>query len=265
MDGPLVVGPWGLAGAASLLVLNGALSIWLGLGIEKRVAVGALRTTVQLLLLGFVLVPIFGWKNPWLVGAWCLAMVGGAAYEAQRRSKRTVRGLGRSTFISLLLGGGLCAVLGAGVFVGVKPWWEPRYLIPLLGMVLGNSMTGIALGVDRCLAELDEGAEKVEFAIAFGANYWEAVRPVASESIRTALIPILNTMAVVGLVQIPGMMTGQILGGTAPDLAARYQILIIFLIAAATALAAAGTILAVLRLSFDELGRLRRERIVVRT
>ncbi|MBU1897720.1 ABC transporter permease, partial [Myxococcota bacterium] len=80
-------------------------------------------------------------------------------------------------------------------------------------MILGNSLNGVSLGLDRALALLDEGRDAVELRLALGATRWEAARPVAVEAIRVGMIPIINTMSVVGLVSIPGMMTGQILGG----------------------------------------------------
>ena len=128
-------------------------------------------------------------------------------------------------------------------------------------MVLGNALTGISLGVDRCLQELDENRGRVEALLALGATWWEAARPVAAESLRLGMIPILNSMSVVGLVTIPGMMTGQILAGSDPQIAARYQILIMFLIAAAVALGAATAILVTVRALFDSDHRLRAERI----
>ena len=117
----------------------------------------------------------------------------------------------------------------------------------------------------RLLAMLDEGRAVIEGRLALGASGWEAARPVAAEALRGGMVPILNAMSVVGLVTLPGMMTGQILSGTDPALAARYQILIMFLIAGATAL---GTTLAVLlsvRALFDRQHRLRLERLARRS
>lgn len=264
MNGPLPIAPLALVGAAGLIAINAALSIWLRLDLERRLLIATLRTTVQLLIMGYVLVPIFRWKNPYLVVALCLVMVALAAREAIRRSARTYRGIGFNAFFSLMFAAGVTAVLGAAVFVGVEPWWQPRYLLPLLGMILGNSLTGISLGLDRCLLALDEGRDRIEALLALGASWWEAARPTVSESLRAGMIPILNSMSVVGLVAIPGMMTGQLLGGTPPELAARYQILIMFLIAAATAMGAALAILLTVRAVFDDQHRLRSERIVRR-
>ncbi|MEE8408821.1 MAG: iron export ABC transporter permease subunit FetB [Myxococcota bacterium] len=261
MNGPLPITPFALVGAAALIAINAALSIWLRLDLERRLLIATLRTTVQLSILGYVLVPIFRWQEPTHVVALCLVMVALAAREAIHRGTRTYRGIGFNAFFSLLVAAGITAVLGSAVFVGVEPWWQPRYLLPLLGMILGNGLTGISLGLDRCLAVLDEGRDRVEALLALGASWWEAARPTVAESLRAGMIPILNSMSVVGLVAIPGMMTGQLLGGTSPELAARYQILIMFLIAAATATGAALAILLTVRAIFDDQHRLRIERV----
>ncbi|MFT7484614.1 MAG: putative ABC transport system permease protein [Candidatus Paceibacteria bacterium] len=247
-----------LALASSLLFANGAVSLWLGLGLGKTLLWAGLRTVVQLMLLGFVLVKVFASSSPWAVAGICSLMVLLAAHEAVRRAGRSYRGVRRDIFLSLLVGGGVSMMFVAFLVLGNDPWWAPRYLIPLLGMVLGNGLTGISLGLERCLASLDEDRDSVEIWIAAGAKPWEAARPTAARAIRAGLIPILNAMSVAGLVTIPGMMTGQILGGTDPPMAARYQILVMFLIAGATAAGTTGAVLLAVRARFDREGRLER-------
>jgi putative ABC transport system permease protein len=131
-------------------------------------------------------------------------------------------------------------------------------------MILGNALTGVSLGLDRALGQLDEERDRIEGLLALGATWWEASRPVAADAVRTGMIPIINSMSVVGLVTIPGMMTGQILGGTSPVLAARYQILIMFLIAGAVALGTGTTVIAAVRAMFDADHRLRVDRFTRR-
>ena len=257
MSGPIELTTLDLAVAASLILVNAALSAALGLGLGKKLLVASARTIVQLTALGWVLVPVFELGSPWPIAAMATVMIGLAARAAVGRASRSYPGAARVGFGSLVLAAGLTTVLGTAAIVGTDPWWTPRYFIPLLGMLLGNGLTGISLGLDRALTELDDGRDRVEGRLALGASVWEASRPVAREAIRTGMIPILNTMTVVGLVAIPGMMTGQLLGGTPPLQAARYQIVIMFLIAAATALGTAGMVLISLRLAFDDAGRLR--------
>lgn len=261
MTGPVELTLVDLLLATGLVLVNGGLSLWLGLGLERRLLVASARTVVQLLVLGYVLVPVFELESAPLVVALVAVMLVLAGREAVNRTERRFAGMYVSAFAAMALGGLVSAGVGTAVIIGVEPWWEPRYLVPIVGMILGNALTGVSLGLDRCMAQLDEGSLAVETRLAFGATRWEAVRPVVAESLRTGMIPILNAMSAVGLVTIPGMMTGQILGGTPPEQAARYQIVILFLIAAAVALGTTVSVLLCARAMFDGEGRLRKERL----
>lgn len=261
-SGPIDLSFAELAIAATLLLVNGVVSTWLGLGLGRRLLVAAVRTVVQLTLLGYVLVYVFDVHRGVLVGAMALLMVVLAAFESVRRTRHRYRGIRRDAFVSLVVAAGASTLLVTALVVRPDPWWAPRYLIPLLGMVLGNGLTGISLGLERCLSSFDDGRDRIELLLGAGATPWEAARPAAAEAIRTGLIPILNSMSVVGLVTIPGMMTGQILGGTSPGLAARYQMLVMFLIAGATAAGTTGVVLLAVRALFDQEGRLRSERLL---
>ncbi len=258
VSGPIPITWTDLVLASTLLLANGAVSLWLGLGLGRTLLLAGARTVVQLLLLGFVLVKVFSSSSPVVVAAICGLMILLAAHEAVRRAGRSYRGARRDIFFSLLVGGGVSMLFVTFLVLGNDPWWAPRYLIPLLGMVLGNGLTGISLGLARILESFDEDRESVEVWIAGGASPWEAARPTAARAIRAGLIPILNSMSVAGLVTIPGMMTGQILGGTDPPTAARYQILVMFLIAGATAAGTTGAVLLAVRARFDSEGRLTR-------
>ncbi len=264
MSGPLPITALDLALAASLICVHGALSLALGLGIERRLLVAAARSVVQLLLVGVVLVRVFAWSHPVPVLALCAVMVALATQAAVKRSSRTARGVPLAALLALVLAAGSTAAIGTGAILGVDPWLTPQYLVPLVGMILGNTLTGVSLGLDRALAMLDDGRAAVDATLAAGGTWWEASRPVVQDALRTGMIPILNTMSVAGVVTLPGMMTGQILGGIDPALAARYQIVILFLIAAATAIGAAGAVLGATRLAFDDEHRLRPERIIRR-
>ena len=150
------------------------------------------------------------------------------------------------------------------VFAVIRPagsWYQPQYTIPLLGMILGNSLTAISLGMGRLSEELLRRRGEVETLLALGATRWEAGRDAVRTAIRTGLIPILNTMMVVGLVSLPGMMTGQILSGVDPLDAVKYQIVIMFLIAASTALGVVTSVLLGYRRLFNAWHQFRYERI----
>lgn len=258
MTGPPPIGWMSLALAAALLLVSAGLSLWLRLDLERRLLVAATRTVVQLTVVGLVLAPVFDLGHPAPVLLLGLVMVALAGREAARRSARSWRGASWAAMGALMMGPGLTALVATAGIVAVDPWWRPQVLVPLLGMLLGNALTGISLGLDRVLAELDQGRGGVEARLSMGATAWEASLPAVRVALRAGMIPILNTMSVVGLVTLPGMMTGQILSGTDPVLAARYQILVLFLIAAATATGTAVAVVGSARLAFDDQGRLRR-------
>jgi putative ABC transport system permease protein len=145
--------------------------------------------------------------------------------------------------------------------IGVDPWYTPQYAIPLLGMMLGNTMNGIALGLDRLLQGVVQQRAIIEARLMLGQSGHQALNELRHDSIRIGMIPMINAMAAAGIVSLPGMMTGQILSGTPPVEAVKYQILIMFMI---TAGAGFGTLTAVWlagRRLFDERQRLRLDRL----
>jgi len=236
MTGLVHLGPGGLAISGALVLLAGVVSLALRLGITGRLTVAALRTVVQLSLLGLVLEWVFA-LDEWLVVVAVLAsMVVNAGIAAVRRTDRRFPGVWRTSLISVTVSGVLVTFVVAELVVGVHPWYLPRYLIPLMGMVLGNALTGMSLCLDRIMADLDRRRAEVEAWLSLGATAWEATRPIVAEAVRTGMIPILNSMTVAGIVSLPGMMTGQILAGAPPMEAVKYQIVVMFMIAAAASL-----------------------------
>jgi putative ABC transport system permease protein len=232
------LGPLHLAVATVLVVAAGAISVALGLGIERRMSVAALRTVVQLGLLGLVLERVFAVREPLLVVGLLLLMTVFAAREAIGRASRRYRGVLVDAWLTMAA---TCFIVGGVVtqfVVGVKPWYDPQYVIPLLGMILGNSLTGISLCLDRFLDHLAVRTAEVELRIAYGATRREAFAAPLQDAVRTGMIPIINAMAAAGIVSLPGMMTGQILAGSPPLQAVAYQIVVMFMIAAAVAFGA---------------------------
>jgi UDP-glucose/iron transport system permease protein len=258
---PVEVGD--LALAALLIVLNGGLSIALQLGLERQLAIATLRMIVQLALVGVVLTTLFSHVDLLWTGLAALVMVLFAGREIMARQERRFTGFwsyGLGTGV-MLVAAGLVTLLALTTLLHPEPWYHPRYALPLLGMILGNTMTGISLGLDRLTGGLVRERPAVEARLALGATRHEAVLPVTRMALRSALMPIINSMAATGLVSLPGMMTGQILAGAEPGQAVRYQLLIMFLIAGATGLGATVAILAgVLRMT-DGRHRLRLDRL----
>lgn len=247
--------------SALLLLVNVALSFALRLNLGARLVVAAARMTVQLLLIGQVLNWIFEQENPWIILAMACVMGALAGTSAVGRTSRRFVGIYRDSLVSVMGSAFLVTGLTLGVVLDVSPWYAPRYLVPLLGMVLGNALSGITLATDRFMEGVAERAPAIEALLALGATRWEAALGEIRHALRLGMIPTLNSMAVMGLVSLPGMMTGQILSGTAPSEAVRYQLVIMFMIASAAALAIVSMVLLAFRTLFDGDHRLRVDRL----
>ncbi len=236
VPGAVALNSWQLVLASSFVLLAGGISFALRLGLEKRLALASVRTVVQLLLAGLILRWVFQLEQLLPILAVILAMTAIAGHAAVQRSSRTFPGATRSAVITLVLSTWLTAALVTGAIIQVQPWYKPQYLVPLLGMILGNALTGISLSLDQILQTLVSKRDQVEMELAHGASRWEAARAPLSDAVRCGMIPIINSMMVVGLVSLPGMTTGQILAGEDPFRAVKYQIVVMFMIAAATSL-----------------------------
>lgn len=250
--------------AASLVILLALLSFRLRLGLTSQLLVAALRMIVQLLLIGMVLQFLFANSSLWLVILISLVMLLAAGREVRSRSKRKIRGLfGYTVGVgSMFVSSFSIAVLALIIILQQDPWYEPRYAIPFLGMLLGNTMTGIALAVDRMTNLFHEQKELVEQRLMLGESKREAASDIRRDCMRTGMIPLINSMAAAGLVSLPGMMTGQILGGTPPMEAVKYQLLIMFLIGAGTGFGIICSIVMIENHLFDDRHRLRLDRLI---
>ena len=247
---------------ATLLVLfTGLLSFALRLDLHRRLAIASIRTVTQLLLVGLVLRYVFRIESWWAIAAVATVMLLAASLASVRRSSRTYTGAGPFAFLTLVLTGLLSTSIVTGLVIGARPWYQPQYLIPLLGMVLGNGLTGISLCLDTLLESLAQRRHVVEMELALGATRWEAALIPLRSAIKKGMIPIINSMSVVGIVSLPGMMTGQILAGADPAQAVRYQIVVMFMIAAATSLGCACIGVLTCRRIFNERHQLRSELI----
>lgn len=244
MKSPYLVISYGQVGLAALLILiNLGLSVYLKLGLTRSLLIATCRVVVQLLLVGYVLEWLFQQQHPGITLAIALVMSVIAGVSAVGRTKRKFVGIYGNSVLSILVAAGLVTQLSLDGIIRVNPWYDPQYLIPMLGMVLGNILNGISLGLDRFVEGLVEQQAEIEMLLTHGATRWEACHRQIQEAMRTGMIPITNSMMVMGLVSLPGMMTGQILAGANPIDAVRYQIVIVFMIASATSL---GTLFVIL-------------------
>ncbi len=252
-----------IALASVFLLLNGALSLWLRLGIARPLAFAMLRMVGQLLLVGLILKKLFDIQSPWLTLLVALFMAGFAAREIRARQERRLKG-----WRGLAIGGtamgasvGMVALVALTLLVQPDPWWAPRYALPLLGMILGNAMTGISLSLDTLHTALHREQRAIEAQLLLGAGKWQAMRPFIRQAMRAGMMPSINGMAAVGVVSLPGMMTGQILSGVDPVEAVKYQLMVMFLIAGATGLAVMLATLGAARALCDDRDRLRIDRL----
>ncbi|MGI0485053.1 ABC transporter permease [Pantanalinema rosaneae CENA516] len=223
-----------LVWALGFMAIAIALSAWQRLGLTWTLALATGRTVMQLLVVGYVLAVVFAFNNPWLVLAILGVMLTIATIVARNRISKKVPYLlplvGSSMLISTAL-----TLLYTSIFVlQPSPWYEPRYIIPLAGIVLGNAMNGAAITGERFVSTLNSSQLEIETHLSLGATPQQAIVQYRRDAIRAGLIPTINTMMVVGLVTLPGIMTGQLLSGVDPLTATAYQILIMFMLAFAT-------------------------------
>ncbi len=202
-----------------VVIVSGILHRW-SLGWENTIyAVG--RMLIQLLLIGYFLSYIFLSNNSFFIVLVLSIMILVASWIALRTISEDRIRLFKIAFISIIGGGGIILILVSQFVLQLEPWYMPRYMIPIAGMIFASSMNGISLAAERLKAEIDRNI-----------NYDSA----KGVSLRAALIPITNSLFAVGLVSLPGMMTGQILSGISPLIAVRYQIMVMCMIFSAVGL-----------------------------
>lgn len=234
LEAPILDLSWlDLVAAAGLILLAVGLSGWQRTRLTGSLVVGAFRTVLQLVLVGYVLVYVFALDRWWAVLAVLLVMLAVAGREAVRRQDARPLRLYGITGAALLVGSGLTLWYVSAVVVRVEPWYNPRYVIPLFGMIVGNAMNAAALAAERLAGEMAGQSAEIEAYLALGATSARAAREPVRRALRAALIPTVNSLMVVGVVALPGMMTGQILAGVSPLLAVRYQVVVMFMLASA--------------------------------
>jgi putative ABC transport system permease protein len=173
------------------------------------------RMLIQLILIGYVLTYIFDANSPYLVILILCVMLIAASIIAMRPLRKQLKSLYLHTFIAIFFGGVFTLMMVVFGVLDLHPWYEPRFLIPIAGMIFANSMNAVSISAERFESELERGN-----------NYSDA----RATSYKAALIPIINALFAVGLVSLPGMMTGQILSGVDPLIAVRYQIMVMLMI-----------------------------------
>ena len=247
MNGSVIeLGLLDLVTVYTLLLLSMGLSRLLEAQQGREIFWAGLRMFVQLLAVGYVLHFVFALETAWPVLLILAVMAGFAVQTIGARVKDKMPHFYKVVGLAIFCGCGGMTFFLCLLVIGLKPWYDPQYLIPLAGMVIGNSMTGVSLAAERLAAEFRERQEEIETTLCLGGTARMAATPAVRSAFQAAMIPAVNAMAAMGLVFLPGMMTGQILSGTEPLVAVRYQIAIMCVITASVAL----TTFIILRLGY---------------
>ena len=253
-----------LAVAAILVVLNAVLTWLFDLGLSRTVLIAGVRAVVQLLLVGLVLKTVFALASPVLIAAVAFVMFTMASYEISSRQEKRFAGAwgygigAGTTMLSTLLVTAF-ALLGT---LRSDPWYAPQVLIPLLGIILGNVMNGVSVSLNALSTAIMRERTAIEARLALGTDRYGALKPLQRSALRSGMIPIINQMSAAGVITLPGMMTGQILAGMDPLEAAKYQILLLFLLGGAAGLGALAAVYVATWRITDERDRLRLDRLV---
>lgn len=242
--------------ALGLMVLAIAISVWQGLGLEFQLAMATGRTVLQLLVVGYFLQAVFEINNLWVVLGVVAFMMAIAAIVARNRISKKVPFVLPVVWGSILVSTALTLAYTNLLVVQAEPWYQPRYLIPLAGIILGNAMNSAALAGERLVSTINNSQVEIETHLCLGATPAQSVAQYRKDAIKAGMIPTINTMMVVGVVTLPGIITGQMLSGVAPLDAAVYQILIMFLLAFTTLITTALLTWGLCRQFFNTAGQL---------
>ncbi|KAI8143854.1 UPF0014 family [Fennellomyces sp. T-0311] len=230
-----------VAVAASFILVNVAISTWMGLKLEGPLIISSLRCVIQLTIMGLILQDVFAARNPYYVAFLTTVLILLSTYETvYNKSERTWHGmvlLVNTAFSTLLIG-----IIGTRWAMKEKDFWEPQIFIPTIGLLLGITASSMAVSLDSCLTEVTKNQGRIETYLSYGATRFEAGRSVAIDAVRLAMLPTINRMSIVGLITIPGTMTGQILSGAPIMNAVRYQEIISFMISASSGIAVLGVV-----------------------
>jgi putative ABC transport system permease protein len=208
------------------------LSIRTRLGLEKDLVVATVRATVQLLAIGYVLKFVFSAKTIWFTLLMVAAMVLVAAWNANQKSR-----MKKPVFWNLVFAIALTETVTMAFLLSLRILpFSPQYVIPVSGMIVGNSMVLSSLFLNRLHSEVEARREEILLLLSLGGTPKQAIRHVLRSAVKASMIPTIDSMKTTGLVQLPGMMTGQIIAGADPIQAVRYQLLILFALLSAAAI-----------------------------
>ncbi|MDP8943568.1 MAG: iron export ABC transporter permease subunit FetB, partial [Actinomycetota bacterium] len=223
-----------VAGALALVAIAAAVSVWRRVEVERDLGLAVLRSFLQLTAVGYVIQAIFDSDSLWLVAALLTVMVAFGAFTARRRARAVPGALGP---LVLALGAAGAVTLGLVVALGVFEA-EPRALVPVGGMVIGNAMTAAAVSLNRLADEVRGAARQIEATLSLGATAREAAAGLVTRSLRSGMIPLIDSTKTTGVVFFPGTMVGMLLAGARPIDAVRLQLILLWSLLGSVALAA---------------------------
>lgn len=219
--------------SSGLVLVSLFFSYWQELNLEKEIIIGAVRAVVQLTVVGYILQYIFGLESPVFTGILLLFMIVNAAYNASKRGGDLNNGF-KISFISIAIG----ALSTLSVLVLSKAIsYEASQLIPVSGMIIGNAMVALGLCFRQLTEDFKQRREEVQAKLSLGADILPASLDIIRDAIKTGMQPTIDSAKTLGIVTLPGMMTGLILGGASPIEAIKYQIMVTFMLMSTTAIA----------------------------
>lgn len=218
--------------ASSLVIISLLFSYSQKLKLEKETIISVIRAIIQLVAVGYILEYIFGLDNPAFTTLLVLIMTFNAAYNASKRGKGIKNGL-LISFVSILAGAGITLMIL--VFSGAIQY-QPNQIVPVSGMIISNAMVALGLCFRQMSSDFKSRREEVETKLSLGADILPSSIEIVRDSIRTGMIPTIDSAKTLGIVSLPGMMTGLILAGTSPVMAIRYQIMVTFMLLSTTAI-----------------------------
>lgn len=228
---------WGLAVAMAMVAVAAGVSGVMRMGVGRQLMWSACRALLQLCAMGLVVAYVIRADNVWLVLTVIGVMLVAAVQIVLSRAKGVPKGLAGPVLLSLTITMLLMISLVTELVVRPHPWYAPQLVVPLTGMLLGNTVSALAVGLSRFYESMDERRDEIDTLLALGASAWEAARPSIVSSIRLGLLPTMATLASCGIVTIPGMMAGQVIAGGDPVEAGKYQFVVFAAIAALTLVA----------------------------
>ncbi len=259
MNAAIDIPIWAMVVCYLLFIIPLGIGWYLRMGIARRLFIATLRMTVQLLAVGVALIYVFRWDNTLINISWIILSIGFATFSAINNSGLNYRVFAVPVFAALLLSAGSILLFFNGVLLQLDNIFTGQYLIILGGMLLGNALKGIIIGISDFYKAIHNNRNRYLYQLSAGASQMEALVPFFRDSLKASLNPSIASMATMGLVFLPGMMAGQIIGGSSPDTAIRYQLAIMVTIFVCITLSVALTIFFSISQSFDKYGNLKEE------